>query len=162
MTNILDSLAKKDTYWRTVAYKITGNRYQADELVQNMYLKIYRANPEKWNYSYVVLTIYNLFRDTKKANKYESEIEDNKTEDVTILDNYSYNSRELEILDKIDNLTEYEKDLLYLNYDYSTGKIAKQKNQCRIKTYRHLIKIRKKILGEDLTGYENKRLKWKR
>lgn len=160
--SILNSLSKKDAYWREVAFKITGSKHLADELVQNMYLKIYSANPEKWNYSYVILTIYNLFKDVKKANKYNREIEDDKTKDVTINDNYSYTNREIEILNKIDNLTEYEKELLYLNYDLSTVKIAKEYNQCRIKTYRHLIKIRKKILGEDLQGYNNKRLKWRK
>ncbi|WP_439132997.1 RNA polymerase sigma factor [Polaribacter sp.] len=162
MANILQSLSKKDAYWREVALKITGNKHLADELVQNMYLKIYSANPEKWNYSYVILTIYNLFKDVKKSNKYNVEIEDDKTKDVTISDNYSYTNREIEILNRIENLTDYEKELIYLNYDLSTGKIAKEYNQCRIKTYRHLIKIRKKILGEDLDGYNNKRLKWRK
>lgn len=160
--NILNSLSKKDKYWREVAYKITGNKFEADELVQNMYFKMYSANPKQWNYSYVILTIYNLFKDSKKANKYNKEIDDDKTEDVTIRGFLSYTNKELQILNKIDKLTEDEKDLLYLNYDYSAGKIAVQKNQCRIKTYRQLIKIRKKILGEDLEGYNNKRLKYRR
>lgn len=159
--SVLNSLSKKDKYWREVAFKISGNKNLSDELVQNMYLKIYSANPDKWNYSYVILTIYNLFKDHKKGLKYNREIQDDKLTDVTIREESSYSNRELYILNQLGKLSENEKELLLLNYDYSTGQIANQKKQCRIKTYRHLIKIRQKILGEDLKGYNNKRLKYK-
>lgn len=160
---ILTSLAKKDKYWREVAFKITGNKSLADELVQDMYLKMHNANPEQWNYSYVILTIYNLFKDVKKKERYDLEIEDDKAKDVTISKESSYSNREVYILNQIDKLSDYEKEILLLNYDYSAGKIAIQKGQCRIKTHRHLIKIRRKILGDKFEDeYKNSRLKYKR
>ena len=160
--SILDSLSKKNSYWQQVAFKITGNKSLADDIVQNMYLKIYSANPTKWNYSYVVLTMYNLFKDYKKGCKYNLDIDDDKSGDVTIYDNYSYTNRELNILDEIDKLTEDEKELLFMNFDESLGKIALRKKVSRTTIHRHLSLIRKKILGDDLEGYDNKRLKWKK
>jgi DNA-directed RNA polymerase specialized sigma24 family protein len=164
--DILESLAKKDRHWRSVAYKMTGSKLKADNIVQNMYMKIHKANPDKWNYTYVYITMRNLFKDLMKPEKYNTEIIDNTTEDVTIAKESSYSSRELKVLDSLDSLTDEEKELLLLNYDLSVGKIALRNNDCRVATYRRLIKIRKKILGEDLEGYNNKRLKhrrqWKR
>ncbi len=161
--DILESLSKKDKYWRDVALKISNNKDIANDLVQNMYLKIYKANPQKWNYSYVILTLYNLFRDLKKKEKYNIEINDNKAQDVTINEENSYTNREVYILNQIEKLSDYEKEILLLNYDLSAGKIALEKNQCRVKTGRHLIKIRKKILGDRFEiEYKNSRLKWKR
>lgn len=159
--SILNSLSKKDCYWREVAFKITGSKILADDIVQNMYIKIHRANPEKWNYSYVILTIYNLFKDYKKGCKFNKEVIEDKIEDVTISNYKSYTDKEILILNQLEVLTDYEKELLLMNYDCSIGVIAKEKNKSRPTIHRHLKDIRKKILGEDLEGYSNRRLKYR-
>ena len=159
---ILKSLSKKDSYWRKVAYKITGNKSDSDELVQEMYLRMYKYNPEIWNYSYIILVMYNLFKDGKKAIRYTDEINDNTLESVTNDEKISFSDRDLEVLKEIDKLTDEEKKLISLNYDLSSGKIAKNLEQCRIKTHRDLIKIRRKVLKDTFCiEYNNRRLKYK-
>ena len=65
---ILDELAKKDAQWRKMAYQICKDKDLADELVQEMYLKLaYNTNLIKDGYIYTVLR--NLFYDYTKSNK---------------------------------------------------------------------------------------------
>lgn len=160
--SVLNSLSKKDKKWREIAYKITSNKTDADELVQQMYIKIHKRNPEKWNYSYVILTMWNLFKDSKKRVKFDSEINEEIILDVTKKENYSFTDRDLQVLRKTRILSDEEIKLISLNYDLSSCKIAKNLDQCRIKTYRDLTKIRKKVLGSNFDKeYRNRRLKYK-
>jgi DNA-directed RNA polymerase specialized sigma24 family protein len=65
---ILDELAKKDAQWRKMAFQICKDKDLADELVQEMYLKLaYNTNLIKDGYIYTVLR--NLFYDYTKSNK---------------------------------------------------------------------------------------------
>jgi DNA-directed RNA polymerase specialized sigma24 family protein len=65
---ILDELAKKDAQWRKMAFQICKDKDLADELVQEMYLKLYQnTNLIKEGYIYTVLR--NLFYDYTKTQK---------------------------------------------------------------------------------------------
>ena len=65
---ILAELAKKDAQWRKMAFQIWKDKDLADELVQEMYLKLaYNTNLIKDGYIYTVLR--NLFYDYTKSNK---------------------------------------------------------------------------------------------
>ena len=65
---ILAELAKKDAQWRKMAFQICKDKDLADELVQEMYLKLaYNTNLIKDGYIYTVLR--NLFYDYTKSNK---------------------------------------------------------------------------------------------
>jgi DNA-directed RNA polymerase specialized sigma24 family protein len=65
---ILAELAKKDAQWRKMAFQICKDKDLADELVQEMYLKLYQnTNLIKDGYIYTVLR--NLFYDYTKQQK---------------------------------------------------------------------------------------------
>jgi DNA-directed RNA polymerase specialized sigma24 family protein len=65
---ILEELAKKDAQWRKMAFQICKDKDLADELVQEMYLKLYQnTNLIKDGYIYTVLR--NLFYDYTKQQK---------------------------------------------------------------------------------------------
>jgi len=65
---ILEELAKKDAPWRKMAFQICKDKDLADELVQEMYLKLYQnTNLIKEGYIYTVLR--NLFYDYAKQQK---------------------------------------------------------------------------------------------
>ena len=65
---ILAELAKKDAQWRKMAFQICKDKDLADELVQEMYLKLYQnTNLIKEGYIYTVLR--NLFYDYTKQQK---------------------------------------------------------------------------------------------
>ena len=65
---MLEELAKKDAQWRKMAFQICKDKDLADELVQEMYLKLYEnTNLIKDGYIYTVLR--NLFYDYAKQQK---------------------------------------------------------------------------------------------
>lgn len=160
MSNVLLSVSKKDKEWRKIAFNITKNKQLADDIVQEMYLRLVKYNIEKWNYSFIILLLWNEFKGYKKKNKYTDEQSENKNF-VTIEQNYSFTDEDLRYLHRTNILTNEEKKLISLNYDLSAGRIAKNLDECRIKTYRKLIDIRKKVLKNDFdTKYKNRRLKY--
>ncbi len=118
---MLELLAKKDNYWRQIAYKICKDKYLADDIVNDMYLKL--ANNEKAkNDFYVVIVIRNLFIDTTKERKYIT-IDENFTKEVNT--NYELDDNELQL---IDSLEWWERDLIELSHDYSLRELGKKLN----------------------------------
>jgi len=118
---VLELLAKKDNYWRQIAYKICKDKYLADDIVNDMYLKL--ANNEKAkNDFYVVIVIRNLFIDTTKERKYIT-IDENFTKEVNT--NYELDDNELQL---IDSLEWWERDLIELSHDYSLRELGKKLN----------------------------------
>jgi len=162
MNDILNSVSKKDAKWREIALNICKDKQQADDLVQEMYLRLYNYKVEKWNYSFIILILWNLFKDSKKSKYKTTEYLENY-ETVTNNENFSFNDRDLFILSEIKKLSDEEQKLLELNYDLSTCKIASNLDVCRIGLHRKLIKIRKKVLTDGYDEeYKNRRLKYKK
>ena len=118
---MLELLAKKDNYWRQIAYKICKDKYLADDIVNDMYLKL-ADNEKAKNDFYVVIVIRNLFIDTTKERKYIT-IDDNFTKEVN--SNYELDDNELQL---IDSLEWWERDLIELSHDYSLRELGKKLN----------------------------------
>ena len=118
---MLELLAKKDNYWRQIAYKICKDKYLANDIVNDMYLKL-ADNEKAKNDFYVVIVIRNLFIDTTKERKYIT-IDENFTKEVNT--NYELDDNELQL---IDSLEWWERDLIELSHDYSLRELGKKLN----------------------------------
>jgi hypothetical protein len=57
---MLELLCKKDDFWRRVAFNICKDKTLADDLVQEMYIKLSDCTKEI-NDFYVIITIKNIF-----------------------------------------------------------------------------------------------------
>ena len=65
---MLLELSKKDKLWREIAFKICGNRNKADDLVQEMYLKLYNQK-KQINSGYIYATLRSIFIDEIRKDK---------------------------------------------------------------------------------------------
>ena len=65
---MLEELAKKDKYWRKIAYDICNDKALADDLVQDMYI-YFSTKKIKVNDAYVYKKIYHLFLDYLRKDK---------------------------------------------------------------------------------------------
>jgi hypothetical protein len=146
---MLEQLSKKDTLWRQIAFNICKCRDTADELTNTMYLKLYDYGTpvEKLTDGYVGLTLYNLFIDKCKQKKNASidnfyYLED-KVTDTTFSD------EDLEILSKANELSWWKRQLIIESYDKNPRQIEREFNINYNYVYRHTIKARQYILGED-------------
>jgi len=62
---MIKELCKKDRFWRIVAYRICKDKSFADDMVQEMYLKLYNCT-KQINDFYVIITMKNIFIDSTK------------------------------------------------------------------------------------------------
>jgi len=158
---MLEELAKKDEYWRKVANNICKDKMLADDLVNDMYLKLHDFE-KQINDFYVIIVIRNLFLDYVKKSKQKVSLD--------LFFNLSSNNEVLELNDYETGLLEDCNKLSYLqlgllseSYDLSIREIAdKYKFIDYGLIYRELDKARKKVLGNDIDLYKNKRLKWQK
>jgi RNA polymerase sigma factor (sigma-70 family) len=118
---VLEELSKKDEYWRQIAFKICKDKYLADDLVNEMYLKLY--NNEKASIDwYVIIVIRNLFIDFTKQ---RIEISVDEITPKEINNTFEIDDNELEL---IKGLKWWERELLELSFDHSLRELGEKLN----------------------------------
>ncbi len=144
---MLEELAKKDKRWREVAINICKCKDLADEIVNQMYLRIYDLNPDKEKLSewYIITTLRNLFLSHCKQVKHISietlyYLPDEQTDST-------FSDEELELLLIANNkLKWWEKQLLIESWDKSLRQIEKDFNINYQFVRRHTKEARNKVL----------------
>lgn len=137
---MLEELAKKDLYWRKIAYNICKDKYLADDLVNEMYLKLHDCK-KQINDFYVIITIRNIFIDLTKQKKQislDSILEPKTNETFEIDDNE---------LNLINSLKWWERELIELSYDNSLRELAFKLNI----NYAFIHRVIKKANGKKKT-----------
>jgi len=124
---MLEKLALKDTQWRNIAYSICKDRMLADDLTQEMYLRLMHIDKEI-NDFYVILTIKNLYIDYLKQQSKTIPLDKLDFSFETKINDFSLTDREREILNDFNNLKFYEREIIELASEKSLRKIAKEYN----------------------------------
>jgi DNA-directed RNA polymerase specialized sigma24 family protein len=115
-------LSKKDSYWRSIALKICRNKFMADDIVQEMYLKLCNNDKDK-NDFYVIIVMRNIFLDTIKKDKMFLDVDNYDFKDNDITFEIDDNEKEF-----IEGLKWYEKELIEMSYDKSFHEIQRELN----------------------------------
>ena len=136
---MLEILATKDSKWREIALKICKDKMLADDIVQEMYLKL--ADCQKQiNDFYVIIVMKNIFLDHIKKEKLN----------VSLNKFYNLEADEItfEIDDQqkkiIDDIYWVAKDYLIMSYDMSLREMAKALNTNYAFIYRTMKKEKDK------------------
>lgn len=158
----LQEIAEFDSKWRSIALKITKNEAHADDIVQEMYLKLADKEEEVTDY-YITLTLKSIFIDNyrKKINRinYTGQLEQyNEVEDTS--DGFEATDEEQELLDRIDKLSYTQKELLSEAYDRSLREIGETYNINYVYVHRQIKKAVEQVLGDDAHLYNNSSLKY--
>ena len=138
---ILDELSKKDKLWRQIALRICGDKMLADDLVQNMYLKL--MNKTRWTDYYVTNCMYWIFLDLKKKAKDVRMEELHYVEDMTRT--FEPNDEQQLVLDEFDKLDWVRKELLLERIDKSLRQIEREFNINYGYAYRETTKAKEQI-----------------
>ena len=115
-------LSKKDSYWRSIALKICRNKFMADDIVQEMYIKLCDNDKDK-NDFYVIIVMRNIFLDTIKKDKLFLDVDNYDFKDTSTTFEIDDNEKEL-----IEGLKWYEKELIEMSYDKSFHEIQRELN----------------------------------
>ncbi len=154
---MIEQLALKDTLWRKIALKICKDKMLSDDLVNDMYLKLYDCKKEI-NDFYVIRTIRNLFLDYIKQNNNVSIDLFYNFEEINT--NFEPTDYELSIIQSCEKLPYLQNGLLKESYDLSIREIATKYKYINYGLVaRELDKARRTVLGNDIDLYKNKRLK---
>lgn len=154
---MLERLSKRNEEWRNLAYRICGNYDHAQDLVQQMYLKL--ADYKRVNDAMVAITIKNLWLDLLKKKNREVGIDSfhslpygNNT--------FEPSDKQIEYLNRFDDLPMVQKELIQESFDKSTREIGREFNINYCYVHRQIHKGLKKILKEDYKEYKNSNLKY--
>lgn len=118
---MINEFAKNDAFFRKFALYICKDEFLADDLTQEMYLKVYDKTNIKDIKSYGIITIKNLFLTQTKKNKNEN-IDDFN---FKIDESFELDDTEIELINK---LKWWEKEIVEWSYDESCRTIAKKLN----------------------------------
>ena len=165
-----------------MALNITKDKHNADELVQCMYMRIldYKVSQEKVSDEFVNVVMINIFKESKKKAEFKNthiHPFGQYTSDYGVavsleVINYikglcannhvvDYDDKELEIIEAIEELSDFDKSILELSYSNSIRKVAKIKDIGHRVVYRALARIRWEVLGVRFSKeYRNRRLKY--
>jgi DNA-directed RNA polymerase specialized sigma24 family protein len=144
---ILAELAKKDAQWRKMAFQICKDKDLADELVQEMYLKLaYNTNLIKDGYIYTVLR--NLFYDYTKSNKdILVDFSNIEIEDIEYVEPVDY-------IQLMKGLTWYERTMFELSTLVGQRELSRQTgihiHEIKAKRYARACEIRADVIFEDI------------
>lgn len=111
---MLTELSKKDKQWRKFAVYICKDKYLADDIVNDMYLKLHdKKNINDW---YVCMTIKSIFLDYIKQQKPTICIDDIK--ELSQSDNQTLQQRFM-IDEALKQLTFFEREILLHTHEKS-------------------------------------------
>ena len=118
---MLEILSKKDKQWRQFALYICRDKQLADDIVNDMYLKLY----EKTNINdyYVFRTIKSIFIDYKRKEVNTMSLDDVKQ--IAQLDNQTLEQR-LMVNEALKELTFFEREILLHTHEKSLRKCEEQ------------------------------------
>lgn len=121
---MLEVLAKKDALWRKIAFTICKDKYLADDLVQDMYLKL-ADNKKQINDFYVIITIRNLFIDHCRESKRFIDL--TESNGITF-DNEGLNDEEQHIINIANKLDFWKLELLDMSQEHSLRDLEERYN----------------------------------
>jgi len=154
---MLERLSKRNDDWRNLAYRICGNYDHAQDLVQQMYLKL--ADYKRVNDAMVAITIKNLWLDLLKKKNREVGID--SFHSLPYGENtFEPSDKQIEYLNRFDDLPMVQKELIQESFEKSTREIGREFNINYCYVHRQIHKGLKKILKEDYKKYKNSNLKY--
>lgn len=137
---MIEELSKKDALWRKVALNICKDKQLADDLVQEMYLKLYDCK-KQINDFYVVIVLRNLFLDTIKQKNKRKQVDIDSFYDLEAnTSNFEMDDEETKIVNEMYWLA---KGYFELSYDMSLREMAKELNTNYMYIYRTMINANK-------------------
>lgn len=122
----LNLVSKKDKYWREIAFNYSKDKMLADDLVQDMYLKMLNVK-KPVNDWYIIYAIRNLWLDhCRKKSKSKTLLLD----DISILksneSDFEPTDEEYELLLRANNIKYHQREFLEENYNNSIRKIGEK------------------------------------
>jgi DNA-directed RNA polymerase specialized sigma24 family protein len=153
---MLEQLCKRDSEWRKMALFFCKNKEDADDLVQDMYLKFAKYN-KTLNDNYIFFALKHLFIEKKRKESKCIEISIDDLSNFKQLQNeYCLDADYLNeiTLNKVDKLPYFERELLKITtQEISQRELSRQTN-INLRVIQSTVKNTKIKLWEELKGLQ--------
>tara|TARA_R110002096_G_scaffold47085_2_gene125966 strand:+ start:2880 stop:3401 length:522 start_codon:yes stop_codon:yes gene_type:complete len=162
---MLEELSKKNKKWLKMAFNLCQDYDYAQEMVQEMYLKIYDhhiKNPDKIIKDvYVWVVMYNILKDKYKNSQNYIQVNLESALHIAVEDgSVEFDDIQQMYLNRANEFRYLDRGLLQESYDTGLRAIADIINMSHYYVYKRLEKTRKLILREDYDElYNNKNIK---
>lgn len=159
----LQEIAEHDSEWRKIALRITRDKHHADDIVQDMYLKLSDKEDKNITPYYVIMTLESIFKDYHKMQGIQLNYNSNLFEESEHIYNESKfepTDREQVFIDRAKKLPYIEREILAESYDRSIRHVADTFDMTRMFVHRRLKKAVDEVLGDESHLYENSSLKY--
>lgn len=140
----LNEIAKKDKRWREIAYSFTQDKAIADDIVQEMYLKM-RNIDKPINDYYIIVTLKNLWLQIVKKKKPTRINNLHYLEDKQHI--FEPEDSEYELLKRAENLPFHQLEFLKESFSRSIREIAEEYNINYGFVFRETKKAKEKLNG---------------
>lgn len=154
---MLEKLVQRNKDWQNLAYRICGNYDEAQDLVQEMYIRL--KDYEVVNEAMVAITLKNMWTNILKKKNREHSIDgfysltyDSQTFEAT--------DKEQKYLDRFNNLPMVQQELIQESFTKSVRQIGEDFNINYGYVHKKIHEGLKKILKEDYKQYKNSNLKY--
>ena len=165
---LVNKLAQNDAKWRGIACKMTKDYDEAQDVVQEMYVKFLGANYDTDAYAsvgdgLVILTMKNIWIDRIRKRESSKTViigEDYDVEDS--VSNFEIEDNDLDYIERFKNLPMRQQELILESYDFSVREIADKLNINYVYVHRQIHKGLQDVLLVDYNSYKNSNLKFKK
>ncbi|MCP4484779.1 MAG: sigma-70 family RNA polymerase sigma factor [Flavobacteriaceae bacterium] len=166
--DLINKLAEDNDKWINIALSITKDYDEAQDIVQDMYLKFSTDNYDNDKYEkvgdgLVILVMRNIWidrirkRETSKTNRIGEgyDVEDK-------LSSFEFDDENVVYSERFNELPMRQQELILESYDFSVREIADRHNINFMYVQRQIHKGIEYILGDDYDKYNNSNLKYKK
>jgi len=159
-TKNIGNIWDKDAKWRNIAQKMCGDYDTAQDIVQEMYLKLMHRTDIQVDW-FVIMTMRNLWLNGKKKNK-EDRFPENWIESEGTTEKYEVDDEHKPYIDRFNELPFLEQEMILESYDRSLREIGEEFNINYGYVYKTLHKGLKHVLGDEYANYKSSRMKHKK
>lgn len=123
---MIEQLYKNHSKWLSSANSLLKNKQDAEDLVQDMYIKLYHK--ENINSTYVYMTIRSMFLDIKKKDKNITMVDIEKVEPYLESEQININKQNYEELrqNAFKRMKPYERIILHYSYKDGLRKFSRE------------------------------------
>ena len=149
----------KDAKWRNIAQKMCGDYDEAEDIVQEMYLKLMHRTDIQVDW-FVIMTMRNLWLNGKAKNK-EDRFPENFIEQGTT-ESFEPDDEQQVYLDRFAELPFLEQEIIEESYYRSLREIGEEFNINYGYVHKVLHRGLKHVLQDDYANYSNPRKKYQK
>ncbi len=166
--DLINKLAEDNDKWTNIALSITKDYDEAQDIVQDMYLKFSSDNYDNDKYEkvgdgLVILVMRNIWIDRIRKRETSKTVRIGEGYDVEdLISDFEVTDKDNIYIKRFNELPMRQQEIILESYDFSVREIADRHNINYRYVHRQLVAGIESVLKDDFDKYNNSNLKYKK